>query len=332
MFSKLLAIPLLIAAGLFTAAAADLPGSRDPAGLKRYLGSSIIGYQAPKQDEYFYSTGKSREFGKANPFGADSQKIEGLVSRWTYLIPNPERTAYEVFSNYKSEFAKMGLEIVYAPEQDQDGWFGPTYSTWEERAKIGQILEYNEADERYLVARTPGENRSYYVLFVTSYADGVIPHHLTGTIQKQMPLVQLDIITPGQVEDKMALVKAEEMELKISTEGGIALYGILFDFNKDTLKPESTPTLEQIARLLKDQPALKLYVVGHTDQVGSLDFNRDLSERRANSVVRELTSVYQIPSGRLASAGVAFLAPVATNATDEGRAKNRRVALVPQEK
>lgn len=325
-------ISCLLLAFLLPLSAADIAGSKDPAGVKRYDGSSIIAWQAPKQDEYFYSKGKARTFGKRNPFGAESEKLEGLVSRWTYIVPDPERTAYEVFSNYKTEFASLGLETVYAPDPDKDGWFGPAYADWEEKAKLGSLLNYNEAEERYLVVRTPGENPTYYVLFVTSLKEGVIPDPLKGTVKKKMPLVQLDIIAPASVQDKMVLVKAEEMQRKIDADGGIALYGILFDFNKDTLKPESAPTLEQIAELLKKDPALKLYVVGHTDRVGTLDFNRDLSERRAKSVVSELTGKYKIAPGRLASAGVAFLAPVASNSTDEGRAKNRRVVLIPQEK
>jgi len=311
--------------------AADVAGSKDPVGIKRYEGSTIIGWQAPKQDEYFYSKGKSRTFSKRNPFGADSEKLDGLVSRWTYLVPDTERTAFEVFSNYKTEFASQGLETVYAPDPDKDGWFGPAYAEWQEKAKLGSLLNYNEKEERYLVARTPGENPTYYVLFVTSLKKGVVPDQLKGTVKQKMPLVQLDVIAPASVEDKMVLVKAEEMQRKIDADGGIALYGILFDFNKDTLKAESAPTLEQIAELLKNDTALKLYVVGHTDRVGTLDFNRDLSGRRAKSVVKELSSRYGIAPGRLAAAGVAFLAPVASNSTDEGRAKNRRVVLIPQE-
>ncbi|WP_367871639.1 OmpA family protein [Luteolibacter sp. Populi] len=317
---------------LLSASAADIPGSKDPAGLKRYEGSNLIGFQAPKQDEYFLSKGKTREFGKVNPFGEESQKLEGLLSRYTYLVPDAGRTAFEVFANYKTEFGKLGLEIAYAPDPDDDGWFGPTYSQWEDQAKLGQILEYNEAEERYLIAKTKDANPTYYVLFVTSYKDGIIPPSLEGKVEKKMPLVQLDIIAPATVEERMTLVKAEEMQRKIDADGGIALYGILFDFNKDSLKPESTPTLEQIAELLKSQPGLKLYVVGHTDRVGALDFNQDFSQRRAKSVVKELVTTYKISSDRLASAGVAFLAPVARNSTDEGRAKNRRVVLIPQEK
>jgi outer membrane protein OmpA-like peptidoglycan-associated protein len=126
----------------------------------------------------------------------------------------------------------------------------------------------------------------------------------------------------------MVTVKAEEMAKQISNTGSVALYGIYFDFNKADIKPESAPTLEQIAMLLKDQPKLKLLVVGHTDNVGMFSFNLDLSQRRANAVVNDLVTKYRIDTNRLTPFGVSFASPVASNSTEEGRAKNRRVELV----
>jgi outer membrane protein OmpA-like peptidoglycan-associated protein len=123
-------------------------------------------------------------------------------------------------------------------------------------------------------------------------------------------------------------VKAAEMAEKIDASGRIALYGILFDFNKTDLKPESKPTLDQIAKLLAEDPTLKLLVVGHTDNVGAFEFNRDLSARRAATVVAELKSKYGIAKERLFPFGVSFASPIASNSTEEGRAKNRRVELV----
>jgi outer membrane protein OmpA-like peptidoglycan-associated protein len=138
----------------------------------------------------------------------------------------------------------------------------------------------------------------------------------------------VDIIEAKQREQKMVTVKAEEMAKQISNTGSVALYGIYFDFNKADIKPESAPTLEQIAMLLKDQPKLKLLVVGHTDNVGMFSFNLDLSQRRANAVVNDLVTKYRIDTNRLTPFGVSFASPVASNSTEEGRAKNRRVELV----
>ena len=103
-----------------------------------------------------------------------------------------------------------------------------------------------------------------------------------------------------------------------------------FDTNRAELKPESLAAIQEVAKLLKGDSALKLLVVGHTDDVGGYDANVALSERRANAVLQELTGRHGVALGRLRSVGVGMAAPVATNETDEGRAKNRRVELVKQ--
>jgi len=94
------------------------------------------------------------------------------------------------------------------------------------------------------------------------------------------------------------------------------------------LKPESLPTLEQIAKLLGGQPQLNVFIVGHTDNQGNFDYNLDLSRRRAEAIAAELVKSYRIAQPRLRTAGVGFLAPVGSNATEAGRALNRRVELV----
>jgi outer membrane protein OmpA-like peptidoglycan-associated protein len=116
----------------------------------------------------------------------------------------------------------------------------------------------------------------------------------------------------------------------IASDGHVALYGILFDTDKTDIKPESAATIAEIAKFLKQGAGVKLYVVGHTDNVGLYDYNMGLSQRRAAAVVTELTTKHGIPAARLKPAGSGPLAPVAPNETEEGRAKNRRVELVKQ--
>jgi outer membrane protein OmpA-like peptidoglycan-associated protein len=123
---------------------------------------------------------------------------------------------------------------------------------------------------------------------------------------------------------------AKSMAQDISNTGKVALYGIYFDFNKADVKAESEPTLKEIANLLKQNSKLNLYVVGHTDNVGSLSTNMDLSQRRAEAVVQALVSKHGVDAKRLKAQGVGPLCPVASNKTEEGRAKNRRVELVEQ--
>jgi outer membrane protein OmpA-like peptidoglycan-associated protein len=116
----------------------------------------------------------------------------------------------------------------------------------------------------------------------------------------------------------------------IRSAGHVAVYGITFDTNKAEVKPESKPALDEIAKLLKQDPTLKLKVVGHTDTTGLFDANMKLSQARAEAVVQLLVSQHAIAPARLKGYGVGPLAPVATNDTDEGRAKNRRVELVKE--
>lgn len=123
---------------------------------------------------------------------------------------------------------------------------------------------------------------------------------------------------------------AKSLMSDIQTKGSASVYGIYFDFDKADIKPESEPAIREIAKLLQENRGLKLYVVGHTDNVGSLDYNMKLSKARADAVVKELTTKYKISLDRLKAFGVASLAPVASNDTEEGRAKNRRVELVKQ--
>jgi len=126
------------------------------------------------------------------------------------------------------------------------------------------------------------------------------------------------------------LADASSMANSIKETGKVAVYGIFFDTGKSTLKPESVPTLQEIAKLMKSDPSLKLYVVGHTDNTGAFEANIKLSLDRANAVANALVSQHGVNSGSLKAWGNGSTAPVATNGTEEGKALNRRVELVKQ--
>jgi outer membrane protein OmpA-like peptidoglycan-associated protein len=116
----------------------------------------------------------------------------------------------------------------------------------------------------------------------------------------------------------------------LRTTGHIAVDGILFDTGKSTLKPESEQAIAEVAKLLKANPGLNIYVVGHTDNVGALAGNMQLAQGRAQAVVDALTQTHGIAATRLKAFGAGPYAPVASNDSEEGRARNRRVELVKQ--
>jgi OmpA-OmpF porin, OOP family len=155
----------------------------------------------------------------------------------------------------------------------------------------------------------------------------------------QITWIYEDARTGGQYELMIVEQKVMEQEIvadanslarDIRSTGHVSVYGIHFDFNKATVKPESQPTLKNIAKLLKADTELKLYVVGHTDSVGKIAYNMKLSRARAEAVVRALVTKHGVAQHRLDPYGVGPLSPVASNETEEGRALNRRVELVKE--
>jgi OOP family OmpA-OmpF porin len=137
---------------------------------------------------------------------------------------------------------------------------------------------------------------------------------------------ELVIVETKPMEQEVT-ADASALSRSIADTGKVAVYGIYFDSGKSEIKPKSSPTLDEITKLLKQNPRLKLYVVGHTDDAGTLEFNLKLSADRADAVVKALTG-RGIDSTRLKPAGVGPYCPVQSNKTEEGKAKNRRVELV----
>ncbi|MFL5471769.1 MAG: OmpA family protein [Gemmatimonadales bacterium] len=114
----------------------------------------------------------------------------------------------------------------------------------------------------------------------------------------------------------------------LASTGRWTTQGILFDTGKSDIKPESTPTLKEIAATLKQHPELKIEVQGHTDNVGKPDANLKLSQARADAVKQALTTEYGINPSQLTATGYGDSKPATDNKTAEGRANNRRVELV----
>jgi outer membrane protein OmpA-like peptidoglycan-associated protein len=122
---------------------------------------------------------------------------------------------------------------------------------------------------------------------------------------------------------------AKAMRSDLTETGKTIVHGIYFDTASAALKPESELALAEMVKLFDGSPALKVYVVGHTDNVGTLESNLKLSSDRAAAVVKAVTA-RGVAASRLKSAGVGPYSPVASNDTDGGKAKNRRVEFVKQ--
>ena len=149
----------------------------------------------------------------------------------------------------------------------------------------------------------------------------------------RFPLV-LDYAVPGDGFEirftKISYPTDGELEKHLAVEKHVDVYGIYFDFASDRLRPESTPVLAEIAGVLAKNADWTLTINGHTDNIGADASNLELSRRRSESVRRALVEQYHINAARLVTAGFGASQPKESNATSEGRGKNRRVELVRQ--
>jgi OmpA-OmpF porin, OOP family len=176
---------------------------------------------------------------------------------------------------------------------------------------IGGTVQYE--DQRYTTLKVSKDGKEIWAQVDTAWMNG----YFLTIVEKQ-----------AMVQEVVASAEIFQSGLKAS--GHVEVPGIYFDTGKAELKAESDAAVAEIAKLLKAEPALKVFVVGHTDNVASLDLNTKLSQARADAVVQALVAKHGIAAARLVGRGVGPLAPVASNDAEAGRARNRRVELVKQ--
>jgi outer membrane protein OmpA-like peptidoglycan-associated protein len=300
----MLALGLALPSRSLAQAPRDVAGSRDYPGIGRFAGSVITGYQVKDFDAVALQAAPFRD-GKPT----DARRLEGRVTRIAYRT-NPGPSILEVARNFETQLAKLGFTQLLACDTDACGAI--PFAEGVDALPIPQMWVDGFNYRYYAGRKAEGGRETYAAVIVSSNND-----HIHA---------QLTVAVVGAVENKM--VDAAAMAKGLGEKGHIALYGIYFDTDKAVLKPESRPTLDEIAKLLRGQPQLNVVIVGHTDSQGAHDHNMDLSRRRAEAVAAELTRSYQIAKPRLRTAGVGYLAPVGSNANEEGRALNRRVELV----
>jgi OmpA-OmpF porin, OOP family len=282
----------------------DVAGARDFPGIGRFARSVVTGYQVKDFDA---ARMQAAPFKDDKP--ADARRLEGRITRIAYrTAPGP--SILEVSRNFETQLAKAGFETLLACDTDACG--GIPFTEAVDALPVPQMW-VDGFNYHYFSAHKTDAGREIYASVLVSQ-------------NNQDITAQLTIAELGAIEDKM--VNAAAMAKGLGDTGHIALYGIYFDTDKAVLKPESRPTLEQIAKLLTSQPQLNVFIVGHTDNQGAYEYNLDLSRRRAEAIAAELVKSFRIAQPRLRTAGLGFLAPVGSNASEAGRALNRRVELV----
>lgn len=308
----------------------DLTGAADIPGIPRFEGSVIIGHRVSPFDEALIPTGP---WETSTGGWEKTVKVSGRRTRIIYLAPH-NASSLEVIRNYRKALEELGYKPLYQCSGFEE--CGAGVDRFYGEASNGKQLADSHLLKHVYSDTTVQEPRLYSARRQTPEADSqlfvfaALQDNFADSSAGNRVAIFVEEVLSQPMRERLVSIEANTMAQGLSDAGRIAVHGIQFDFNQATIKDESKPQLEQIALMLVENPELKLYIVGHTDNRGTLDYNMDLSRRRAAEVVRTLIQSYGILGERLKPMGVAGLAPLTSNATEEGRALNRRVEMVAQ--
>ncbi|MDT9001653.1 OmpA family protein [Paucibacter sp. APW11] len=302
---------------------ADKAGGSDHPLISRYQGSILFNYGSNHFEQVRVPLGPKQ-----------SETVEGRTFNYFYLAPK-DSSPLEVLRNYKQALEQSRFKILLACEdapQCRKANYHEHARFWTDKTStfVGGYSPSSRIDDngnyppRVLVARLARPEGDVTVVLTVIAPSSSEERRGTGG-PYFLQVIESQAMAGGQVQ-----VKADALAKGLAAEGRIALYGILFDSARAELKEGSKPQLDEMAALLAKQPALKVFIVGHTDNQGGLEGNLALSQRRAEAVTAALVKDYKIDAKRLSARGLANLAPVASNAAEAGRALNRRVELVEQ--
>lgn len=321
----------------FGQARPDVAGGKDHTLLSRYQGSWLIAYrQQPYAQVKPLSLVPQSEAGKLKLDPGLS--VEGEVSELFYVSPKG-RTALEVQRNYEAALRQAGAKILYTCTDRDRGCYdrgGPATDMLLNYV-VPQTQQAKVSESAYYAFGALAENLRLTVMQLTR---GGVTSYITA-YSVDCPkdskdfggsaATYLQIVQPKQMDaGKVTVFDAAQIASGLQAEGKMSFYGIYFATGKADLEPQSKAQLDQMAKALSQNAGLKVFIVGHTDNQGSVEGNVGLSQRRAEAVVAALVRDYKIDSKRLSPRGVANFAPLASNAAEAGRTKNRRVEMVIQ--
>ena len=300
--------------------AADVAGARDHPLVGRYDGARIARFQERAFEEVRLIDKPMVAADGPRRGERNSRAVEGRQLRITYEGP-AGRSAIEMFRNHEQALAARGFEQVFTCAGTACGPGFAFIGAVEGVAGATGLPQVIEG-QRYGLYRLPRDSGTVWVALYANERPAAGNRPL-------VPFAFIEVVEERPMQGgRITFVDATEMEKAIGATGRVALYSILFDFDRADLRPESRPTLEEIAKFLRANPGVSLIVAGHTDGQGAFDYNVELSRRRAAAVVAALTRDHGIAPARLTPFGAGPAAPVASNDSEDGRAKNRRVELV----
>lgn len=290
--------------------AQDIDGSADHPMLGRFEGAHIVAFESLEFDEEAFLAGKAD--GERDPY---SETHEGATTRIQYHVPAGS-APLQVLRGFEQKLTSQGFEVAFKctnKDNKRTDWCGPNSKpsgVWVSQ----RGYDYSLKELRILYATRSDENGKAWVQ--------------VSAAQSRKEPVFLSVVVVEDTTFENKIIDAEAVSTELTAQGKMAFYDILFETGSADLKPSSDATLQIISEVIQASGDLKVIVVGHTDNQGELEFNITLSQARARAVKDRLVGQFGVTDAKVSAAGVAFLAPVTSNVTAEGRALNRRVEIV----
>lgn len=302
----------------------DKPGSQDHPLVSRFPGSVINEYSVRTFDQIKLPVKLFTRDDNQKPSDDKIVAVEGRITSLNYSLPNGT-SVLEATRSYEAALTQKGFQILFRCHSGSDADGSSCISVGGYVVNSGNAMKpsfgaaYFSDDNRYLLAKRASPQGNVYVM-------------VYGMENSTHPVaVDLQIVEEAPMKaDQIVVADAAALQASLNEAGRAAVYGIYFDTGQAVVKPESKPALDEMGKLLRANPRLNVYIVGHTDNQGTLAGNLELSQRRAQAVADTLVREARIDAGRLGAKGLASLAPVASNAQEAGRALNRRVEMVVQ--
>ena len=261
----------------------------------------------------------------------------GRATLRAWKLPDTDLTTLQILDTLREGLVRDGFEILFECDTLDCGGFDFRYN-------IPHIPEpdmhVDLGDFRYLAARRriddqkrgetpPGEEHEYLALLVSrSPRDGFVQMLHVVPDEDAANGADASAVEAGPVAGGTEPVDVSDLARKLEAEGRIVLEDLQFATGSAALRDEDFASLRALAKYLKENPGRRIILVGHTDAEGSLGGNIALSKKRATAVMQRLREKYGVSPGQISAEGIGYLAPRASNLSEEKRALNRRVEAI----
>ena len=253
--------------------------------------------------------------------------VDGIIRRQFCRAPEG-RSPLEIMRNYESAIQQENGTVLFrtrepiSVEIDENELYTYLGTHRPERGLATNVMSYTRFYLNYtdfMSGRISMADRDAYVIITAGRGE---------PLAREQDRTYYELITIELEPMELGMVTTESLQHGMETQGRVAIYNIYFDTGESEVKEDSFEALDIIAGFLRAHPENKYLVVGHTDNVGGLDMNLNLSEARASAVVQKLIDEHGIDEEQILSVGVGSAAPLASNSDEDGRARNRRVEIV----